>query len=253
MHVSVHIYKHLAFFFFICCKVLSPFFILTLLDHVVLVSSASTTNTREIKNRFRLERLSPSRSTKIVNTNKRLDFFGFSHVFFDILFMIFCLLFFFTFLDWNFLISIRKSTITYIQYINVSIVSFVCCFYTQYLYILSGGASRSTGADCDRALQILGYGFHLRHTVLKVHRQTTQIVYFISFFLLFIGSTKIVSHFLRNFVARSVFRRPLRWPKLCVRVFPSVRAPKNVVRCQTLRTNKRCFFLIVIKWVCFFF
>lgn len=73
------------------------------------------------------------------------------------------------------------------------------------------------------------------------------------FLLLFIGSTKIVSHFLRNFVARSVFRRPLRWPKLCVRVFPSVQAPKNVVRCQTLRTNKRCFFLIVIKWVCFFF
>lgn len=73
------------------------------------------------------------------------------------------------------------------------------------------------------------------------------------FLLLFIGSTKIVSHFLRNFVARSVFRRPLRWPKLCVRVFPSVQAPKNVVRCQTLRTNKRCFFLIVIKWVCVFF
>lgn len=170
MHVSVHIYKHLAFFF-ICCKVLSPFFILTLLDHVVLVSSASTTNTREIKNRFRLERRSPSRSTKIVNSNKRLDFFGFSHVFF----LIFCLWFFvycFSLLSLIgfFFISIRKSTITYIWYINVSIVSFVCCFYTQYLYILSGGASRSTGADCDRALQILGYGFHLRHTVLKVHR-----------------------------------------------------------------------------------
>lgn len=59
--------------------------------------------------------------------------------------------------------------------------------------------------------------------------------------------------FLRNFVARSVFRRPPRWPKLCVRVFPSVRARKNFVRCQTLRTNKRCFFLIVIKWVCVFF
>lgn len=61
MHVSVHIYKHLALYFFclVCfCKVLSPPFILTLLDHVVLVSSASTTNTREIKNRFffRLER-----------------------------------------------------------------------------------------------------------------------------------------------------------------------------------------------------
>lgn len=93
MHVSVHIYKHLAFFF-ICCKVLSPFFILTLLDHVVLVSSASTTNTREIKNRFRLERRSPSRSTKIVNTNKRLDFFWVFSCFFwyfvyDFLFTVF--------------------------------------------------------------------------------------------------------------------------------------------------------------------
>lgn len=56
MYVSVHIYKHLALFFFCCCcKVFSPHFTLTLLDHVVLVSSASTTNTREIKNRFRPE------------------------------------------------------------------------------------------------------------------------------------------------------------------------------------------------------
>lgn len=111
--IGTHI-QTFSIFFFICCKVLSPFFILTLLDHVVLVSSASTTNTREIKNRFRLERRSPSRSTKIVNTNKRLDFFGFSHVF-----LIFCLWFFvycFSLLSLIgfFLISIRKSTITYI-------------------------------------------------------------------------------------------------------------------------------------------
>lgn len=95
MHVSVHIYKHLALFFFclICfCKVLSPPFILTLLDHVVLVSSASTTNTREIKNRFFFGWSGgfPPGSTKIVNTKQKSRFFfGFSHVF-----MIFCLLVF---------------------------------------------------------------------------------------------------------------------------------------------------------------
>lgn len=95
MHVSVHIYKHLALYFFclICfCKVLSPPFILTLLDHVVLVSSASTTNTREIKNRlfFSVGAGAYHRAPqKLSIQNKRVDFFGFSHVF-----MIFCLLFF---------------------------------------------------------------------------------------------------------------------------------------------------------------
>lgn len=82
MHVSVHIYKHLAlYFFFFClicfCKVLSPPFILTLLDHVVLVSSASTTNTREIKNRFFFGWSGglPPGSTKIVNTKQKSRFF----------------------------------------------------------------------------------------------------------------------------------------------------------------------------------
>lgn len=71
-------------------------------------------------------------------------------------------------------------------------------------------------------------------------------------FLLIIGSTKIVSHFLRNFVARSVFRRPLRWPKLCVRVFPRCERRKTsfVVK---LYARTRDVFLIVIKWVCVFF
>lgn len=90
MYVSVHIYKHLALFFFCCCKVFSPLFTLTLLDHVVLVSSASTTNTREIKNRFRPEPVDrPERdrvekknpggtapsSTKIVKTKPKNSFF----------------------------------------------------------------------------------------------------------------------------------------------------------------------------------
>lgn len=87
----------------------------------MLVSSASTTNTREIKNRFFFSvgagayRRAPQ---KLSIQNKRVDFFGFSHDFYDILFTIFCLL---SLLGFCFLISIRKSTNTYIQYINVSI------------------------------------------------------------------------------------------------------------------------------------
>lgn len=213
MHVSVHIYKHLVFFFICCCKVLSPPFILTLLDHVVLVSSASTTNTREIKTDFGWSGISHRAPQKLSIRNKRVDFFSiFSR------FMIFCLWFFvyyFCLLSLlEFSISIRKSTNTYIQYINVSIVSFVClgfiyaidffCLFLFSVYFnitLFGGASRSIGADCDRALQILGYGFRFRHThFLKfLVRLLNRLLY-----LLFIGSTKIVSHFLRNFVERNV-------------------------------------------------
>lgn len=152
----------------------------------MLVSSASTTNTREIKNRFffsvgaRAYRRAPQ---KLSIQNKRVDFFGFSHDFYDILFTIFCLLSLLGFCF--FLISIRKSTNTYIQYINVSIcfhcfVGFLCTQYffvfilfclLQYTFIWRC-VSRSVGADYDRALQILGYGFHLRHThkLFKVHR-----------------------------------------------------------------------------------
>lgn len=115
MYVLVHIYKHLALFFFCCCKVFSPLFILTLLDHVVLVSSASTTNTREIKNRFRLERwtvpcaivlrkksrgTTAPNSSKIVKTKPKNSFFfvDFSLCLYDILFMIFFYYFLFAFL-----------------------------------------------------------------------------------------------------------------------------------------------------------
>lgn len=83
------------FFCLICfCKVLSPPFILTLLDHVVLVSSASTTNTREIKNRFFFGWSGglPPGSTKIVNTKQKSRFFWIFSRFYDILFTIFCLL-----------------------------------------------------------------------------------------------------------------------------------------------------------------
>lgn len=177
MHVSVHIYKHLALYFFFClicfCKVLSPPFILTLLDHVVLVSSASTTNTREIKNRFFFSvgagacHRAPQ---KLSIQNKRVDFFWIFSRFYDILFTSFCLI---SLLGFCFLISIRKSTNTYIQYINVSIcfhcfVGFMYAIFVffcllQYTFIWRC-VSRSVGADYDRALQILGYGFHLRHT-----------------------------------------------------------------------------------------
>lgn len=138
MYVSVHIYKHLALFFFCCCKVFSPLFTLTLLDHVVLVSSASTTNTREIKNRFRPEPVDrPERDRvekkipegrhqapqKLSKRNQKIVFF----VDFFYVYMIFCLWFFFCLLFFVcfprfVLISIRKTTITYIQYFDVSFV-----------------------------------------------------------------------------------------------------------------------------------
>lgn len=47
--IGTHIHIQLVFFF---VRFQSSFSSLTLLDHVVLVSSASTTNTREIKNSF---------------------------------------------------------------------------------------------------------------------------------------------------------------------------------------------------------
>lgn len=49
IYALVHIYTFSLFFF---VRFQSSFSSLTLLDHVVLVSSASTTNTREIKNSF---------------------------------------------------------------------------------------------------------------------------------------------------------------------------------------------------------
>lgn len=107
---------------------------------------------------------------KLSIQNKRVDFFWIFSRFYDILFTSFCLLSLFGFC---FLISIRKSTNTYIQYINVSIcfhcfVGFMYAIFVffcllQYTFIWRC-VSRSVGADYDRALQILGYGFHLRHT-----------------------------------------------------------------------------------------
>lgn len=130
----------------------------------MLVSSASTTNTREIKNRFFFSvgagayRRAPQ---KLSIQNKRVDFFGFSHVFYDILFTIFCLL---SLLGFCFLISIRKSTNTYIQYINVSIcfhcfvgfmyaIFFLFSFcFVYYNILLSGGVCHAQSAPTTTAL-----------------------------------------------------------------------------------------------------
>lgn len=113
MYVSVHIYKHLALFFFVAAvRFFSPHFTLTLLDHVVLVSSASTTNTREIKNRFRPEPVDrPERAIVCVekknpggtapklhkncqNETKKYFLWIFFSRLYDILFMIFFVYYF---------------------------------------------------------------------------------------------------------------------------------------------------------------
>lgn len=151
MYVSVHIYKHLALFFFCCCKVFSPLFILTLLDHVVLVSSASTTNTREIKNRFRLERWTVpcaivlrknpegrhQTPQKLSKRNQKIVFFLwiFFLCLYDILFMIF----FFTIFCLLSSFCFDKYTKNY-YYIHTVFLRFLCfcfaivCVVFQYIF-----------------------------------------------------------------------------------------------------------------------
>lgn len=68
----------------------------------------------------------------------------------------------------------------------------IVCVVFQYIFFFSFSFAVRVQSTPAAALQILGYGFRFRF--LKFIR-----------LVLFIGSTKIVSHFLRNFVERDVF------------------------------------------------
>lgn len=115
----------------------------------------------------------------------------------------FCLLFFVCFPRFV-LISIRKTTNTYIQVFLRFLLFFFCsivCVVFQYIFFsFSFSFAVRVQSTPAVALQILGYGFCFRF--LKFIR-----------LVLLIGSTKIVSHFLRNFVERDVFIGTLlhRW------------------------------------------
>lgn len=83
IYALVHIYTFSLFFF---VRFQPSFSSLTLLDHVVLVSSASTTNTREIKNSFfvrarchraQLQKCGGERAQKIVKMKRKIVFCGF--------------------------------------------------------------------------------------------------------------------------------------------------------------------------------
>lgn len=170
--------------------------------------------------------------------------------------MIFCLLFFVYFpcLDFVFfLISIRKSTNTYIQYINVSIcfhcfVGFMYAIFfvfilfclLQYTFIWRC-VSRSVGAETTTAL----YKFWDMDFTCATHTNCLKFIaasrlldrFLLSFFIFIcIGSTKIVSHFLRNFVERNAVRRTLH------RTLAAMRAPKDFAVKLYARTRDICFF-----------
>lgn len=133
MYVSLHIYKHLAlFFFFCCCKVFSPLFTLTLLDHVVLPLPLVLLIQGKLKTDFgwsggpSLARSCWEKNPggrhqtpqKLSKRNQKIVFF-FTFIWYFV--YDFFLLFFVCFSRFVF-ISLRKTTNTYIQYSYVSFV-----------------------------------------------------------------------------------------------------------------------------------
>lgn len=157
----------------------------------MLVSSASTTNTREIKNRFRLERLTvpcaivlrkkprgtAPHSTKIVKTKSKNIFLW---IFFYV-YMIFCLCFFFTIICLLHSFCFDNFTKNYLYihtvflrflcfffvlqyfvlYFNVYIYIFICIFMYRLKYNIHIFATRVQSTPAA-ALQILRYGFCFR-------------------------------------------------------------------------------------------
>lgn len=121
---------------------------------------------------------------------------------------------------------------------NIFLFSF--CF-VYYNILLSGGACHAQSAPTTTAL----YKFwDMDFTCAATHTNCLKFIagsrlldrFLLSFFIFIcIGSTKIVSHFLRNFVERNAVRRTLH-----NRLGGDASAEK--LRCQTLRANKRYLF-----------
>lgn len=169
------------------------------------------------------------------------------------MFTIFCLLSLLGFCF--FLISIRKSTNTYIQYINVSIcfhcfvgfmyaIFFLFSFcFVYYNILLSGGACHAQSAPTTTAL----YKFWDMDFTCATHTNCLKFIagsrlldrFLLSFFIFIcIGSTKIVSHFLRNFVERNAVRRTLH------NRLAAMRAPKSFAVKLYARTRDICFLIV---------